>query len=455
MGAGLRYLFDITTSAHWGGAAVGITRVEEGLARRAREHLGPDLTFCVYDKYRNQFLPVDDATAAKFLDGTVQIKITPPPSRALKARVARRLNDVRWHVRHAMMANVGTYQKFQRMRGRTFTHQDIVRIRDGEVAARKASSVTLTTQPIALDQNTTVISGGLDWEHKDLRSISELKRQHGFKYVGIVYDLIPIMFPHYLVPGYVDLLTDYFGELYWLSDRVMCISEATRREWLSYCDDLAGQPVPAEVFPLGCDLRSPASEGPAAELPAELVGKRYALLVSTIEPRKNHRLLYDAWDDCVRQKLIDVERDRLVFVGRRGWTMDDFLREVSLNPATRDTIIVLNNIDDAQLNLIYENCAFVTFPSHYEGFGLPVAEALGHGKPCISSNAGALPEIGGDLVRRLDAKDTAGWTRAIAHYLTSPDELKTWSDHIAKEYRPITWDMAAKTFFTRLLETAR
>ena len=71
----LRYLFDITTSAHWSGAAVGITRVEKELARRARRYLGADLTFCVYDKYRNVFLSVDDETAEKFLSGEAQIRI--------------------------------------------------------------------------------------------------------------------------------------------------------------------------------------------------------------------------------------------------------------------------------------------------------------------------------------------------------------------------------------------
>jgi len=66
-----------------------------------------------------------------------------------------------------------------------------------------------------------------------------------------------------------------------------------------------------------------------------------------------------------------------------------------------------------------------------------------------------LPEIGGDLVVRLGAKDTPAWTKAIAHYMRSPEELKAWSDRIAKEYRPVAWDMAAKIFFTRIVEGAR
>jgi len=448
MGAVLRYLFDLTTSAHWGGPAVGITRVEEGLARRARAHLGDDLTFCVYDKYRNVFLAIDNETAVKAIDGKLQIKIEPPYGNG-----SGRFGFVRRRLQRALMSNVDVYHAFQRLRGRSFTRAEILKIQDRERASKQRSSLP-PTKPVTLDADTVIISGGLDWEHKDLRALWALKQQYKFQYCAIVYDLIPILFPHYLVPGYIELLTDYFGELYWLADRVMCISEATRKEWLQYCGRMGGQVVPADVFPLGCDLPTVAS-GATPELPMSLVGKRYALFVSTIEPRKNHRMLYDAWDDCIRQNLVDVEHDRLVFVGRLGWAVEDFMRELSLNPATCDTIVVLNNVDDAQLNLIYQNCAFVVFPSHYEGFGLPVAEALGHGKPCISSDAGALPEIGGDLVVRLGAKDTPAWTKAIAHYMSSPGELKTWSDRIAQEYQPVGWDMAAQIFFARIVENAR
>ena len=220
------------------------------------------------------------------------------------------------------------------------------------------------------------------------------------------------------MPSLVPVFEKYFADLAVLADYAMCNSEATRRDWTRFCRE-RGVDMPASVFPLGSDL--PAIEDSSSiELPETLHGKRFALFVSTIEPRKNHRMLYEAWDRCVRSKAVDAERDRLVFVGRHGWAINDLMRELLVNPATRETLVVLSHVSDALLRLLYQHCAFVVFPSLYEGYGLPLAEALAYGKPCISSNAGSLPEIGGDLVVRIDPKDTIRWADALAHYLRSP-----------------------------------
>lgn len=448
----LRYLFDITTSAHWRGPHVGITRLEEELGRRARQFLGEDVTFCVYDKYRNQFLSIDDSAAAKIFDDTLAIDIKPPPDASLGGRIKRCIDVARRSVRRALMSNIAVYHALQRMRGRAIAREELLRIRAEHAAPGNAP---VEMRPVTPDENTVVISGGLGWEHMDLRKLKALKEAKNFRYHSVVYDLIPILFPHFVVPAYAERFVEYFGELQRISDHVMCISEATRRDWLRFCDNRGDRPIPADVFPLGSDLGLLTRGESAPALPEALAGKRYALFVSTLEPRKNHRMLYDAWQECLKSGLIDIERDRLVFVGRRGWLTGDLLHELSYNPATRDTIMVLNTVDDTQLKAIYRHCAFVVFPSHYEGYGLPVAEALGHGKPCVCSSSGSLSEIGGDLVIRLDPQDTQAWARALARYLSSPDELAAWTARVASEYRPVTWDAAAQTFFTSIVEAAQ
>jgi glycosyltransferase involved in cell wall biosynthesis len=445
-GGSLRYLFDLTTSAQWTGAAVGIVRVEQELARRARGLMGSDLAFCVYERSRNRFFLIDDEAASEILQGRLRVDFAPAsPSARTTA-----LNAVRRKFRRAMRSNVALYQAFQRLRGRRFTREELLRIQRQEfdgLSKRREHLSRVSRGPANLDPATCIVSVGLDWQYKDVRSLWELKQSCGFRYISMIYDLIPLSYPHFVSPGYDAFVADYFGELIWLADSVICISESTRREWTMFCGGFGIDNPTAHVFPLGCDL--PAGR-PENDLPPRVRGKRFALFVSTIEPRKNHRVLYDAWDRCVRSGAIDAERDRLVFVGRIGWAVDDLMRELSANPATRDSIVILTDVDDDALATLYRECAFAVFPSFSEGYGIPVVEALGYGKPCICSDAGPLSEIGGDLVLRIDPKDTIRWADAISRYMRSPGELEDWSRRIRAEYRPVTWDASARHFFSTI-----
>jgi glycosyltransferase involved in cell wall biosynthesis len=442
----LRFLFDLTSLADWKGPPVGITRVEMELARRARRHLGADLTFCIYDKYRNVILRLDEILASGILSGSLQIRIGAPQAASPPTWRSK--------LRRLLLRNGTVFRLIQKMRGHGPTRDEVRDLQRAEFEHGSPNTLSAATlEPAELGPDTVVISAGHDWQYKDLRALRRLKDQHRFQYWATVYDLIPILFPHYLVPAYIQTMTEYFRQLPLLCDQVLCISERTRQDWGAFCKDRGFREVRSHTFPLGSDIRSLESEPRARTLPKELMGKRYALYVSTIEARKNHRVLYDAWDECVRGKKISVERDRLVFVGRRGWLVDNLLHEIAVNPATRESIVLLHDVSDADLELIYRESAFVLFPSHYEGFGLPVAEALCHHKPCITSDAGSLPEIGDDLVLRLHPRDTISWTQTIAHFMNAPEELEAWSRRIAK-YQATTWDVSAEIFFRTILVNA-
>ncbi|MGB9366394.1 MAG: glycosyltransferase family 1 protein [Xanthobacteraceae bacterium] len=429
-------------------------RVEQELARRACRFLGEAVVFGIYDRSQNLFLVIDDKAAADILDGRLQIDFAaePPPQGAH----AIALNRLRGRVRRAMRTNVTVYQVFQLLRGRRYTREEIRQIQQEEfgsppmpaetpASAKRVEKLSSVSRgPAKLGAASCIISVGMDWQYKDMRSIWTLKQSLGFRYCPMIHDLIPLSFPHFVSPDYDTFIADYLGELIWVADLAMCNSQSTRQDWMRFSSE-NGVDIPSHVFPLGCDL--PAAPAQTA-LPPSLKEKRFALFVSTIEPRKNHRVLYDAWDRCIRSKTVDAERDRLVFVGRVGWAVNDLMHELSANPATRDSIIVLNDVSDDLLATLYRDCAFVVFPSFSEGYGIPVAEALAYGKPCISSDAGALREIGSEFVLRIDPKDTLRWAETIARYLAHPNDLIDWGRRIEAEHRPMTWDTAADRFFS-------
>jgi glycosyltransferase involved in cell wall biosynthesis len=489
-----RFVFDISTSARWGGIAVGIVRVERELARRAADYWGGRLDYCVYDPRRNVFRLIETDTAMAIIEGRLQLEFDPVQRPAVQANLAL-LVQLRAHLlKHPRLftlvqrlrgrrdsldgirqlaATSGApvlslrqiarqyslryprfYQAVARLRGRSFSLAQIERLRaEGittqaqEIPDVRVPLEDVSSKNVVLDRNLTIISGGLDWEHKNMRAIYQLKAMHKFRYAAIIYDLIPLKFPHYVVPFYVNLLIDYFGELFWTADYAMCISQRTQADVVEHCAENGIPPLPMSHFPLGGDLPDDAV---LASLPASLQGKRYALFVSTIEPRKGHRTLYEAWDDAIRRGAVDPETCRLVFVGRHGWNTGELMHEIRANPRTRSSIVVLEGISDAALNALYRGAEFGLFPSRYEGYGLPLAEMLSHGLPCISSPAGSLPEVGQSLVTYKDPIDIKGWSDAIIELFAKPALLSKQRKAIRARYKPTSWSEAAKVFFDRL-----
>lgn len=451
--ATLQFYFDLTTSARWSGHSVGIVRVERELARRAPSQLRGAVAYCIYVRSQNRFRKLKLEAALEIIEGRLSVDFdqefhpTPPPPPVVTTR--RRVRDY-------VLRSPRLYQKIQKLRGISFTLEQIEAIKaheareqqEAEPPARKAAMSEVCEEDVLLSPAVTVISGGLDWEHKDVRALYKLKRNTGFRYISIVYDIIPLLMPHFLVPGYVELLNDYFGELIWLSDGCMCISQATQRDLLDHCRRLGIDPPKTRHFPLGCDL--PEATENIAAVPRALAGKRYAIFVSTLEPRKNHRTAYQAWQHAIHTGQIDPETCRLVFVGRPGWNINDLMHEMRTNPVTRDTIVVTGSVDDETLRALYQGAEFGIFPSFYEGYGLPVAELLGYGKPCISSSAGSLREVGQSYVVYKDPLDVFGWAEAMAAFFNDPVLLDEQRERIRTKFSPVTWDAASRRFFDQL-----
>jgi glycosyltransferase involved in cell wall biosynthesis len=115
---------------------------------------------------------------------------------------------------------------------------------------------------------------------------------------------------------------------------------------------------------------------------------RYLLFVGTIEPRKNLGRVLAAFERLHTAGLTDA----LVIVGKRGWLYDDFFARLEASPA-KQAVIFPGFVPDADLPAVYAGAQAFAFPSEFEGFGLPVLEAMACGTPVVCSNTSSLPEV--------------------------------------------------------------
>ena len=186
------------------------------------------------------------------------------------------------------------------------------------------------------------------------------------------------------------------------ADAAICISEATRRDLVARFPSVRAK---ASVVPLAAAARFHEAA------PRQRAG--FVLCVGTLEPRKNLVRAIQAHGGLPAETQV---RHPLVIAGAKGWEDDQILRD-----AERAGARILTDVSEEELVDLYARCAVFLYPSLYEGFGLPLLEAMSTGAACITSNVSSLPEVGGDAVLYVDPRSVEGIGDALAGLLGSPD----------------------------------
>lgn len=454
----MKLYFDLTTTLCWGGPPVGITRVEREIAKRALGRSDAKLSYCFYQATSGAFYEMAPWLAEAVLSGACHLNRDDLLSADFSQRTDQAgLSEI---IRQTAMRSHPDARALVRARANIadLSLADILQVRDNlsvipvhwATERRLTPTSELIARKVKLTSDTWVVNGGLDWEHKDLRSIRILKKSRPFKYVSIIYDIIPLLYPHFVVPSYVDILKKYFGELLWTADYALCISDTTKNDVQAHMNEWRMPELEMDSWPLGCDIHSGSDAGPLAH--PRFATSKYLLYVSTIEPRKSHRTIVDAFDHLIRSGQLDDDA-LCVFVGRTGWNIDNLLQEIRTNPLLKDRIVILSDVSDEELLALYQGARFVVFPSRYEGYGLSLVEAMGLGKACISSNTGSLREVGGDAPLYIPPHDIKAWGEAIRDFMNDDELLREYEERSTSRYQPITWDRSADLFFEKLNAT--
>lgn len=239
-------------------------------------------------------------------------------------------------------------------------------------------------------------------------------RAEGARFVCLVHDLIPIEFPEYARPNGADLHRRRIVTMAELADGLIANSQATARSIARFIGGSAPLP-PIRIAHLGCD---PLAAGEASA-PVPALPEPYFVVLSTIEPRKNHLLLLNIWRRMI-ETLGPERTPHLAIVGRRGWENENVVDMLDRCASIRDHVHEFPGLSDAGLASLLRRARALLCPSFAEGFGMPVTEALLCGTPVICSDLPALREAGGDVPDFLDPLDGPEWIRAIVDY-SAPD----------------------------------
>ncbi|HHL2559607.1 TPA: glycosyltransferase [Yersinia enterocolitica] len=276
-----------------------------------------------------------------------------------------------------------------------------------------------------------------------LDDLRKLKLVLGITLVASIYDVIHYKFKYTLPEGVGERFISHCKKLLQIVDLVLTCSNCSRDDIREFCLDVGIPLVPTSVFRLGNEVvfSNAAKVGEQQKDLEKLASDQsFVLFVSTLDIRKNHSMLLMLWKGLLEEHGDSVPK--LVIVGKVGWRGEEVIDIFNANPILKDNILILQDIEDPALDWLYTHCLFTVFPSHYEGWGLPVAESFSYGKFCISSNAGSLPEVAPDHAEYIDPIDYIAWYKALQKYCFNP-ELLAEKTQLAKNYKPTRWSETA------------
>jgi glycosyltransferase involved in cell wall biosynthesis len=262
----------------------------------------------------------------------------------------------------------------------------------------------------------------------------------GIGFSVLVHDIIPIEWP--------DLTTDEHHRIFveWLKTVVMkaqiiFVSSQATKDQIYRWAALVGVDVVARIASvafgsteLGSTL---TAQDPADNTTTSQVNSNsFVLSVGTIDRRKNQTLLYKVWCRLISE-LGEDRVPQLVLAGRND--LKSKLDVETTHLINESNIVILENLSDAELSGLYRDCLFTVFPSLSEGYGLPVAESLQHGKLCLASGLTTIKEHAGDLPWYFDPTVEKSAYDVIRRAIERTDLRAETEQRIQQLYRPRSW----------------
>ncbi|MEM1445126.1 MAG: glycosyltransferase family 1 protein [Planctomycetota bacterium] len=285
-------------------------------------------------------------------------------------------------------------------------------------------------------------------------SLLEHAEASGAPVAVLLHDLLPLQVPETCEAGVPGRFRRWLDRVLSLSQTVVAVSEATARAAQEHAEELGQTGLRYATFRPGSDVSSASGAADDIDvsrirpnLPPCFLGDPTVLCVGTLEPRKDHATLLDAFE----RYWEDGGEARLLIAGKIGWNSGELLRRLDEHPRRGRRLLVFHDLDDRELTYAYRLATAVVCPSIAEGFGLPIVEALRQGSRVIATDIPAHREAGRDAASYFPVGDV----KALAGLLTRLETLPQPQPDDSCEM--LDWSQSSEAFFAAAmgLEQAR
>lgn len=254
------------------------------------------------------------------------------------------------------------------------------------------------------------------------------------KIIYTLYDLSFLQYPDYTTEQNRIICFDGVFKASLYADYIVAISHYSRQHFLEifphYPKERIGVIYPASRFNHSISYQTSLFQIKPGE---------FWLNVGTLEPRKNIKHLLTSY---AKLKAENPHTYPLVLAGKLGWLKENIhtlINDLNL----QNDVQLLGYVNNDQLQWLYQNCFCLVYPSLFEGFGLPLLEAMTFGKPIISSNVSSMPEIAGSAAILIDPHDDNELVSAMQTIYEEPDTREKLTQHSLEQAKQFSWTKSA------------
>lgn len=256
--------------------------------------------------------------------------------------------------------------------------------------------------------------------------------------VVTIHDMTPFILPETFIHWHGVYLRSCFRFAVNKAAKIITVSENSKAD---ICRILKVNEEKIVVIPNAAMLENTDDDAGTINLQEKFgITRPFLLYVGAVHPRKNVGRLIEAYAQLKTSKGIPHQ---LVIAGALRWQADKSIQTEALKKV-KDDIVFTGRVNDNELISLYQNCDLFVYPSLYEGFGLPVLEAMSQGAPVVTSNVSSLPEVAGDAAILINPEDTNDLAQGIWNILSNQELADQLREKGKKQANQFSWEYTAK-----------